>query len=83
MPWIVERSTHQRGGLGSYLELLLGVGVAHAALLDHGPEGGIVEVVDMAWGVSLRYRGIKNREDTYSLPASSSCSPAGSEQPDT
>lgn len=51
VPWIVERISHV-GSDGAYLEFLLCVGVAHAALLDHRPKCGVVEVVDMAWGVS-------------------------------
>lgn len=54
--------------VGTYLELLLCVGVAHAALLDHCPEGGVVEVVDMAWGVShnVQKRGKKKKRNIQS-----------------
>lgn len=35
--------------LESHLQLLLCIGITHASLLDHGPEGGVVEIVDVAF----------------------------------
>lgn len=64
--------------VGGYLERLFGLRPIHAPELDERPKGCVVEVVDVAWYISVSPRSDRFGLTPHSQPAANSGSPGDS-----